>query len=79
MIDCKTMINSIGLIIDIGGAVLLYFYGIHPVFQKDPDEMTLGDLTTPNPLSVRYKFWSKVGFICLIAGFVLQLSSNFIK
>ena len=73
-------INSLGLILDIIGALLLLKYGIpnkidaegHINFileQEDEAEKAKAKV---------YKNWSDVAVILIILGFVLQLISNFL-
>jgi hypothetical protein len=75
-----TTINSIGLILDISGGLMLFFYGLPPsidlhgyqhriVSQVDEDE---------KKRAKTHIFISRIGVILLIFGFLLQLASNYI-
>lgn len=77
---CSSIINSVGLFLDIAGAILLLKFGIpnkvdpegtiyRVISQKDTNEIEKGKL---------YKRWSNIAVFLLIFGFVLQLISNFV-
>ena len=77
-------VNSIGLALDILGVALVFFYALPP---KGPTKnkglalLTPGSVSTLDDLNRRYnRSWllSRVGFICLVAGFGLQIASNFL-
>ncbi len=74
-------VNSIGLVLDIIGAILLFFFGLPPKIdpegkirliasQRDEDEIRRGKI---------YKIMSPTGIILIIIGFILQLVSNYIN
>ena len=70
-------LGSLGLLLDIAGVVLLFFFGL-------PADVHEGGGTTilwgGNPEGARrYRravFWSRVALGLLIAGFVLQIAGN---
>jgi len=75
------IINSIGLILDIIGVVLIFFFGIPrkidssgyiflAVEEEDEKEKKSGKL---------YNILSHLGLILVFIGFALQLLSNFMK
>lgn len=74
-----TTINSIGLVLDILGGLILLKFGIPPkidrqghihliLSQKDENE---------KKLAKRYDFLSNIGLVLLIIGFLFQLVSNY--
>lgn len=70
---CSTIITSIGLVSDILGVILIYFWGLpnreHEKVKWECDPI----------IRKRMKKRSKWGLILLIFGFVLQLLGNCIK
>ena len=73
-------LNSLGLVLDIIGAVILFFFGLAPKIdtegtvylvteQKDEDEIKRGRI---------YKTMSSIGIILIIFGFIFQLISNYV-
>lgn len=75
-----TAINSIGLIFDIIGALLLFKFGLpakvspeghiyRVLAQVDEAEIALGKC---------YRRWSNIALVLLVLGFLGQLVSNFI-
>jgi len=75
--ETSTIINIIGLSFDIIGVVLLFFY--------EPPKPEIGALllqSAPSKeereksRSAKRKF-SRIGLVCLIVGFSLQIISNF--
>jgi len=75
-----TVVNSLGLILDIAGALLLLRFGLPPridpeghihliLEQIDESEIALGR---------RYLRWSKIAVVLLILGFIGQLISNYL-
>jgi hypothetical protein len=73
-----TAVNSIGLALDIAGALLLIFYSV----PRDTDEVTrivTEDSQIPAPKKLASdKKWERAGLILLIAGFACQLVSNYL-
>jgi hypothetical protein len=70
--DASRIVNSIGLVLDIGGAVLLWMYGLPRIgnyltFNRKEED------------TARYERRGRYGLAALIMGFVLQLASNFIR
>lgn len=79
-ITCTVIINSLGLILDILGGLLLLRYGLPP--KIDPEghiylitrQVDETEITTAK----RYHKWSRLGIILLTIGFFLQFISNFV-
>jgi len=76
----STLVNSIGLILDIVGALLLIKFGIPPKIdreghmhlileQEDQDEIQKARI---------YDRWSTFAILLIVAGFIFQLVSNYI-
>ena len=76
----STELNSVGLLLDIAGALLLLRYGLPP--RIDPEgkvHLITGGIDEGEvALGKRYRKWSNIGVILLIAGFAFQLISNFV-
>ncbi|MFV1850132.1 MAG: hypothetical protein ACMZ66_05430 [Thalassospira sp.] len=81
MMSNGAMLSAIGLLMDIVGAVLIFFFGIAPKYSK---EVGLAlNLKDDNPIKVdnnkgyaRNKALSNTGILLLLAGFILQLFGN---
>jgi hypothetical protein len=77
---CSTWVNSIGLVLDICGAILLWKYGLPESISREGHQyIVLGQKDEAEAAKAKtYDRWSKLGLSLLILGFVLQLVSNFI-
>jgi hypothetical protein len=77
---CSSIVNSIGLVLDIIGAILLIKYGIPN--KIDPEGTVHLDLEGEDQSEIKkariYQKWSNMAISLIILGFVLQLISNFI-
>ena len=72
------VVNNIGLIFDIFGAIILFMYGLPSKMHEPPKLLIEGDITDKQVKeNKRIRCWANTGLILLIAGFVLQLISNF--
>ena len=74
-----TIINSIGLFLDIIGVALLFKFGMPSgAGHKSGGDYMMWGGAEPRLTKrwLRYRFWSRVGLSCLIAGFSLQIVSN---
>ena len=75
-------IGSLGLLLDIFGAALIYQYGLpNHVSINQVDEPPLEDLVARQyrtPKYNKHKCLSKLGIILLIIGFLLQIVDNHI-
>ncbi|NIK93642.1 hypothetical protein GZ212_15890 [Mangrovimonas sp. CR14] len=75
--DCN-LINSIGLIFDIIGVIMLFKYGLPADVSKDGyiglaiQETNYEDIRKWK----KYNFWSRFALVLLILGFMLQIISN---
>ena len=73
-------INSLGLLLDIFGVILLFSFGLPSRVSEWPPYLSLGsdpDSTKQREKQrKRYKFWSGLALGLLILGFVLQMVSN---
>lgn len=76
----STWINSVGLVLDICGAVLLWKYGLPEAISREGHQYIVLEQKDEAEAekAKAYDFWSKLGLGLLIFGFVLQLVSNFI-
>lgn len=72
------MLSAIGLLLDIIGAALIFFYGVMPKVRSDGlDEIVLRGI---DPLEKakgqRYERVSRLGIALLVVGFTCQLAGN---
>ena len=67
--------NTVGLLLDILGVVLLFIYGLPAGKLLRHIRLTesLANTTVPN-----LQFWSRLALACIIAGFIVQIVSNHI-
>lgn len=74
------IVNSIGLIFDIIGAILLWKYGLPEPISKTGAVYIIAEQTdeVEKELANRYDQYANAGIGLLILGFVLQLISNLI-
>jgi hypothetical protein len=70
----QKIINSFGLILDIGGFILIWKYGLP---NRIPSATQWMD-TEDQELRKKYLKWSWRGFVLILIGFGLQILSNFI-
>lgn len=79
-ISCSTMINSIGLVMDIVGVFILWRYGLPEPLSREGHIFIITDQIDQDERdkAASYDRWSKFGLFLLIAGFVFQLVSNFV-
>jgi len=75
-----TLINSIGLVLDITGAILLWRYGLPEPLSREGHIFLAVEQTDTHEIAKAktYDRWAKVGLTSLVAGFFGQLVSNFI-
>ena len=76
-------INSVGLVLDIIGVILLFIFGLPSRFVSDgPPINTLSFGWDPDSVKQWekqwkwYKFWSWFALVLLVLGFALQIVSN---
>jgi hypothetical protein len=74
------IINSVGLLCDIIGAVLLFKYGLPENITRTGVNYLITEEEDTDEIKKAkgYDLWARVGLILLIVGFILQLVSNFI-
>jgi len=79
--SCSTIVNSIGLVIDIVGALILFRFGLAPKIDVEGhvhlilEQVDEGEIA----LAKRYKSSSSIGIILIGIGFLFQLISNFLN
>jgi len=73
-------VNTIGLVLDIAGVILLFFFGLPPELNRGGKNYLL--LEQPNEDEARkakgYEIVSWFALVLLIAGFGLQIWSNYL-
>ena len=79
-IPCSNFVNSIGLAMDIFGAILLWKYGLPETLNRDGLEVITTSQVDESEVAKakKYDCRSQLGLIFLITGFIFQLISNFI-
>ena len=76
---CSNIINSVGLLFDILGVILLFKYGLPSKVHTPPAIALEQDLTDEEEKeNNRTGRLAYSGLILLTLGFVLQLTSNFL-
>jgi hypothetical protein len=74
--DWSTAVNSFGLLFDIAGATLIWFFGLPDLVGQD-NVVIAGDPSRSELAKLgRYNRWSRFGIGLLILGFALQCSSS---
>ncbi|MGD8456049.1 MAG: hypothetical protein PVF83_06675 [Anaerolineales bacterium] len=78
---CSQIVNSIGLILDIIGGVMLFLYGLAP--RIDPEGRSYlflngYDNEEEKKKYKHYKLLSNIGIWLVIGGFIFQLIANFL-
>lgn len=79
--EASKIVNSIGLILDVVGVVLIFKFGLPPNLFKLVNGPTWGDMEPSSEQAAINKKYAKINFVglCfLIAGFCGQLISNFL-
>ena len=79
-ISCPTLINSLGLLLDIVGVIILWKYGLPESLSREGHISIVTEQIdeTEKAKAALYDRWSKFGLFFLITGFVFQLISNFL-
>jgi formate hydrogenlyase subunit 3/multisubunit Na+/H+ antiporter MnhD subunit len=72
-------INSIGLVFDIIGVLLLFKFGLPSEISKTGSIGLSLEGTDYEEVKKwkKYNFWSKIGLLFILIGFVFQLYSNY--
>jgi hypothetical protein len=72
-------VNSIGLILDITGAIVLWIFALPSRLEEGVVRLAHQRSKSITPAEEkRFNQWSEAGVVCLGLGFLLQLISNFI-
>jgi hypothetical protein len=73
-------LNSIGLVLDIVGAIILFKYGLpENINRKGEVGLVTGETDAEEVAKAElYDRWGRVGLILLILGFALQLIGNWV-
>jgi hypothetical protein len=75
------VINTAGLILDFGGFLMVFFYGVPTIHSKTgPKFFSTGNSTQEEKDKQKYYHkLSKIGALLIILGFALQLYCSFIQ
>lgn len=75
----STTINSLGLILDIIGVVVLFKFGLPSNITKEGTVFLAVQKSDEKEKKKykKYEFWSRFGLLLLIIGFVMQIVSNY--
>ena len=77
-------INSIGLVLDIIGVILLFLYVLPNYVNQAGEVNALKEIACSGPTPEGMKLWKRhrwlsfVGLALLIGGFALQIASNYL-
>lgn len=73
-------INTLGLIFDIIGVIILFKFGLPSDVNKYGEVSLLLEDNDTDEIKKwrRYDCWSKIGLISILFGFILQIVSNYI-
>ena len=74
------LVNSIGLICDVIGALLIWKYGLPEAISRSGAVHIIAEQSDDDEIAKAKTFdrWARLGIALLIFGFILQLVSNFI-
>lgn len=77
----STAINSIGLLLDIAGVIMVWRYGLPEVVSREGAQYVVTGQTDKIEKAKALKFdrLSKVGLCLIISGFALQLIGNLVR
>ena len=72
------MLSAIGLLLDILGAALIFFYGVMPKVRSDGYDTIVTEQRNliEQAKGERYERVSQLGIILLVVGFICQLAGN---
>ena len=78
--NCADIVSSAGLVLDIAGVALVFKFGLSAdVSETGGDRLVWGGGSEDGRREYRhYKRMSRIGLGCLMVGFALQLTSNFL-
>jgi len=76
----STLVNSIGLILDIIGALLLIKFSIPPKIDREGHQHLILEQLDQSEIAKARIFdrWSTFAILLIVAGLILQLVSNYI-
>jgi hypothetical protein len=79
--SAPTIVNSIGLVFNVVGAILIWRYGLpEPLSPTGARYLRTGMIDeNDRATAARFTFRAKLGLGLLIAGFLAQLASNFLR
>jgi hypothetical protein len=78
-VTTSNLVNSIGLVCDIIGAVLIWRYGLpEPISRSGDVLLSLEIDETEKAKAKQFDCIARFGIILLVSGFILQLVSNFL-
>jgi len=80
LVEVSKLVNSGGLVLDIGGALLLIKYSLPDSISREGHSFLVLEQEDEEEKKKwrKYNNWSKVGAGLLVCGFLLQLISNFL-
>lgn len=75
----SAIMNSIGLLFDIGGVILVFIYGFSPIINPSGHQLlATADIDQYEIRKAkRYRIYSRLGLALIVLGFCLQLVGNF--
>ena len=76
----NVQLGDVGLVIDLIGAVLLFFFGLAPLLSRDGSmSLSVGNSDYLKRKARRYEMLSRLGVSLVFIGFLLQLLGNHIR
>ena len=74
-------VNSVGLVFDIAGVILLFLFGLSPEVNPNGEMPLMVDQEDESEAKKykKYKRMSHVALLLLCIGFIFQITSNYIK
>ena len=75
------LVNSAGLVLDIAGIGLLFWFGLPAMMSESGEVRIVGTHVGLEEIRERrrYRRWSRVGLFLIILGFLSQILSNFMQ
>lgn len=75
----SVVMNSVGLLFDIGGVILVFIYGLSPIIVPSGHQLlATADIDQDEIRKARqYRKYSRIGLALIVLGFCLQLVGNF--
>ena len=73
-------VNSLGLLLDIIGVVMLWKFGLPELIERAPKGQFFAELPPASEVAkaARFLTWSRCGLWLIVGGFILQLLSNWL-